>query len=154
MTVRHLEVGVRVKLPDLVECWTFGKPHFAIPSAERDVKPLVLSREMLSQGTWKNPHTAQKSKVIPVLWYGSDLDVLKLCKLCSCVQYLLWIEPDATGFVCRSFLPFVPLLVSCEMPSVQLWALFGIGHVCSKNGLYLVKLLCLTCFTLLWGEFN
>ena len=33
----------------------------------------------------------------------------------------------------RSFNPFVPLL-HCSMPAVQMWALWGMHHVCSRNG--------------------
>ncbi len=33
----------------------------------------------------------------------------------------------------RSFAPFFPLLGSWDIPGVQLWAVWAIRHVCSKN---------------------
>lgn len=34
----------------------------------------------------------------------------------------------------RSFNPFIPLLRAADMPAVQLWAVWAILHVCTKNG--------------------
>lgn len=34
----------------------------------------------------------------------------------------------------RSFSPFFPLLEQPDAPEVQLWALWAILHVCTKNG--------------------
>ncbi|KXJ13890.1 Protein zyg-11-like [Exaiptasia diaphana] len=40
----------------------------------------------------------------------------------------------------RSFMPFLPLLKS-NIPAVQLWATWGILHVCTKNAARYVPLL-------------
>ena len=37
-------------------------------------------------------------------------------------------------FVSRSFTPFIQLL-HCSMPAVQMWALWGMLHVCHRNGM-------------------
>ena len=38
-----------------------------------------------------------------------------------------------TGFINRSFKPFFPLLVPKQEEAVQLWAVWAIHHVCTKN---------------------
>ncbi|KAL9951589.1 hypothetical protein ACROYT_G044273 [Oculina patagonica] len=44
-----------------------------------------------------------------------------------------WELPAEELVAYRSFNPFLPLL-HCSMPAVQMWALWGIHHVCSRNG--------------------
>ncbi len=38
-----------------------------------------------------------------------------------------------TGYINRSFKPFFPLLVRKQEEAVQLWAVWAIHHVCTKN---------------------
>ena len=54
---------------------------------------------------------------------------LRLALHASGVRWLrvLW-------FVSRSFTPFIQLL-HCSMPAVQMWALWGMLHVCHRNGM-------------------
>lgn len=37
------------------------------------------------------------------------------------------------SLICRSFNPFFPLLRCFDCPAVQLWAVWAIQHVCTKN---------------------
>lgn len=37
------------------------------------------------------------------------------------------------SIICRSFNPFFPLLRCFDCPAVQLWAVWAIQHVCTKN---------------------
>lgn len=46
---------------------------------------------------------------------------------------LKWEQPSGEMVAYRSFSPFVPLLRSSDMPAVQLWAVWAILHVCTKN---------------------
>lgn len=46
---------------------------------------------------------------------------------------LSWKQPDIEMVAYRSFNPFLPLLRCHESPKVQLWAVWAINHVCSKN---------------------
>lgn len=46
---------------------------------------------------------------------------------------LKWEQPNGEMVAYRSFSPFVPLLRSRDMPAVQLWAVWAILHVCTKN---------------------
>ncbi|KAH3898226.1 protein zyg-11 homolog B-like [Dreissena polymorpha] len=46
---------------------------------------------------------------------------------------LKWEQPNVEMVAYRSFNPFIPLLQSSEMPAVQLWAVWAILHVCTKN---------------------
>ena len=48
---------------------------------------------------------------------------------------LKWEQPRGEMVAYRSFSPFVPLLRSRDMPAVQLWAVWAILHVCTKNGI-------------------
>ena len=41
---------------------------------------------------------------------------------------------DFVFVFCRSFKPFFPLLNCHDAPAVQLWAVWAILHVCTKNG--------------------
>ncbi|KAK7100174.1 hypothetical protein V1264_023165 [Littorina saxatilis] len=45
-----------------------------------------------------------------------------------------WEQPQGEMVAYRSFSPFFPLLDCFDTPSVQLWAVWAIQHVCSKNG--------------------
>uniref|UniRef100_A0A0K8SZW5 Protein zyg-11 B n=1 Tax=Lygus hesperus TaxID=30085 RepID=A0A0K8SZW5_LYGHE len=45
---------------------------------------------------------------------------------------LSWVPPEGEMVAYRSFCPFISLL-SCEAPQVQLWAVWAIHHVCTKN---------------------
>ena len=44
-----------------------------------------------------------------------------------------WKTPEAEMVAYRSFVPFLPLLSCFDAPAVQLWAIWAIHHVCSKN---------------------
>jgi Zyg-11 family protein len=46
---------------------------------------------------------------------------------------LNWKTPELEMVAYRSFSPFLPLLECYETPEVQLWAVWAIHHVCSKN---------------------
>ncbi|KAK3092105.1 hypothetical protein FSP39_025250 [Pinctada imbricata] len=46
---------------------------------------------------------------------------------------LQWKQPEAEMVAYRSFNPFFPLLRCHAAPSVQLWAVWAIQHVCTKN---------------------
>ena len=45
-----------------------------------------------------------------------------------------WNSPESEMVAYRSFSPFFHLILCYEAPQVQLWALWAILHVCSKNG--------------------
>ncbi|XP_025110002.1 protein zyg-11 homolog B-like [Pomacea canaliculata] len=45
-----------------------------------------------------------------------------------------WEQPQGEMVAYRSFSPFFPLLDCFDTPSVQLWAVWAIQHVCTKNG--------------------
>ena len=45
-----------------------------------------------------------------------------------------WNSPESEMVAYRSFAPFFHLILCFEAPQVQLWALWAIQHVCSKNG--------------------
>lgn len=47
-----------------------------------------------------------------------------------------WKVPDAEMVAYRSFKPFFPLLRKSMDREVQLWAVWAIHHVCTKNGKY------------------
>lgn len=47
---------------------------------------------------------------------------------------LEWSSPESEMVAYRSFSPFFHLVLCYEAPQVQLWALWAIQHVCSKNG--------------------
>ena len=52
----------------------FGRPSFTTPSVDRDVKPLVLSLNVLS-GELKRTHTlVDRSRLMPVLWSVSPIN--------------------------------------------------------------------------------
>lgn len=44
-----------------------------------------------------------------------------------------WKSPETEMVAYRSFNPFFPLLEAQISPQVQLWAVWAIHHVCSKN---------------------
>jgi len=44
-----------------------------------------------------------------------------------------WEQPQAEMVAYRSFSPFFPLLSHFDVPQVQLWAVWAIQHVCTKN---------------------
>lgn len=46
---------------------------------------------------------------------------------------LSWKSPETEMVAYRSFNPFFPLLEAHISPQVQLWAVWAIHHVCSKN---------------------
>lgn len=46
---------------------------------------------------------------------------------------LSWKSPETEMVAYRSFNPFFPLLEAHVSPHVQLWAVWAIHHVCSKN---------------------
>ncbi|XP_055956533.1 protein zyg-11 homolog B isoform X1 [Patella vulgata] len=46
---------------------------------------------------------------------------------------LNWEQPQGEMVAYRSFSPFFPLLICYDLPSVQLWAVWAINHVCTKN---------------------
>lgn len=46
-----------------------------------------------------------------------------------------WQAPEGEMVAYRSFHPFLSLLQCYEAPQVQLWAVWAIHHVCTKNGL-------------------
>jgi Zyg-11 family protein len=64
-----------------------------------------------------------------------------------------WNSPESEMVAYRSFSPFFHLILCYEAPQVQLWALWAILHVCSKNGenlcIYIFTTFCLTvqCFS-------
>lgn len=45
------------------------------------------------------------------------------------------------SIICRSFNPFFPLLRCFDCPAVQLWAVWAIQHVCTKNSKHTEKLI-------------
>lgn len=45
-----------------------------------------------------------------------------------------WEQPQSEMVAYRSFSPFFPLLDCFDTPPVQLWAVWAIQHVCTKNG--------------------
>lgn len=47
---------------------------------------------------------------------------------------LKWEQPKGEMVAYRSFKPFFPLLTCKKSPTVQLWAVWAIQHVCTKNG--------------------
>ncbi|XP_021353883.1 protein zyg-11 homolog B-like [Mizuhopecten yessoensis] len=47
---------------------------------------------------------------------------------------LKWEQPKGEMVAYRSFKPFFPLLRCFSVPTVQLWAVWAIQHVCTKNG--------------------
>ncbi|KAK3611985.1 hypothetical protein CHS0354_011644 [Potamilus streckersoni] len=47
---------------------------------------------------------------------------------------LSWEQPQGEMVAYRSFKPFFPLLNCHATPAVQLWAVWAIQHVCTKNG--------------------
>lgn len=50
------------------------------------------------------------------------------------IVVLEWSSPESEMVAYRSFSPFFHLILCYEAPQVQLWALWAILHVCSKNG--------------------
>ena len=48
-----------------------------------------------------------------------------------------WSSPESEMVAYRSFSPFFHLILCYEAPQVQMWALWAILHVCSKNGEFL-----------------
>uniref|UniRef100_UPI00358F754E protein zyg-11 homolog B-like n=1 Tax=Myxine glutinosa TaxID=7769 RepID=UPI00358F754E len=54
-----------------------------------------------------------------------------LSQLESCI--LSWTSPDCEMVAYRSFSPFFPLIECSSAPAVQLWAVWAMHHVCSKN---------------------
>ncbi|EFX71374.1 hypothetical protein DAPPUDRAFT_308901 [Daphnia pulex] len=50
------------------------------------------------------------------------------------VVVMEWNSPESEMVAYRSFSPFFHLILCYEAPQVQLWALWAILHVCSKNG--------------------
>lgn len=46
---------------------------------------------------------------------------------------LQWEQPEGEMVAYRSFNPFFPLLRCFDCPAVQLWAVWAIQHVCTKN---------------------
>lgn len=46
---------------------------------------------------------------------------------------LNWPTPDCEMVAYRSFSPFFPLLECSDTPGVQIWAVWAMQHVCSKN---------------------
>merc|ERR1719411_1313534 len=55
-------------------------------------------------------------------------ELRKLMKIVS-----QWETPDTEMVAYRSFTPFFPLMAVEQEYSVQLWAVWAIHHVCSKN---------------------
>ncbi len=49
-----------------------------------------------------------------------------------------WNSPESEMVAYRSFSPFFHLILCYEAPQVQLWALWAIQHVCSKNGKFIL----------------
>lgn len=45
-----------------------------------------------------------------------------------------WQPPEGEMVAYRSFHPFISLLTCTAAPQVQLWAVWAIHHVCTKNG--------------------
>lgn len=84
----------------------------------------ILSNIMLEWSEEKTLHLCNKQDM--------------LLKLEQAVQS--WELPAEELVAYRSFNPFVPLL-HCSLPAVQMWALWGIHHVCSRNGPRYVPLL-------------
>jgi hypothetical protein len=50
-----------------------------------------------------------------------------------------WETPSVEMVAYRSFHPFFPLLTCQESFQVQLWAVWAIQHVCTKNGIVYIK---------------
>ncbi|ELW65449.1 Protein zyg-11 like protein B [Tupaia chinensis] len=55
---------------------------------------------------------------------------------------LKWPTPECEMVAYRSFNPFFPLLGCFTTPGVQLWAVWAMQHVCSKNRMYQKRELC------------
>jgi len=53
-----------------------------------------------------------------------------------------WIYPEEEMVAYRSFKPFFPLLVPKQEEAVQLWAVWAIHHVCTKNPARYCGMLC------------
>lgn len=49
-----------------------------------------------------------------------------------------WQAPEGEMVAYRSFHPFLSLLQCYDAPQVQLWAVWAIHHVCTKNGKFLM----------------
>lgn len=49
-----------------------------------------------------------------------------------------WQAPEGEMVAYRSFHPFLSLLQCYDAPQVQLWAVWAIHHVCTKNGKFLI----------------
>ncbi|CAH2310855.1 zyg-11 homolog B isoform X1 [Pelobates cultripes] len=62
---------------------------------------------------------------------GSELRNMLLEQLQSAI--LSWPTPECEMVAYRSFNPFFPLLACFATPGVQLWAVWAMQHVCSKN---------------------
>ena len=60
-----------------------------------------------------------------------------------------WNSPESEMVAYRSFAPFFHLILCFEAPQVQLWALWAIQHVCSRNGI--VVLISFTFITSLYS---
>lgn len=50
-----------------------------------------------------------------------------------------WEVPDSEMVAYRSFKPFFPLLRVDMEYQAQLWAVWAINHVCSKNRKFIIK---------------
>ena len=50
-----------------------------------------------------------------------------------------WETPESEMVAYRSFTPFFPLMAENQEYSVQLWAVWAIHHVCSKNRKYIME---------------
>ena len=47
-----------------------------------------------------------------------------------------WEQPEEEMVAYRSFQPFIPLLMALDKPQVQLWAVWALHHVTTKNSKY------------------
>ncbi|CAH2310856.1 zyg-11 homolog B isoform X2 [Pelobates cultripes] len=68
---------------------------------------------------------------------GSELRNMLLEQLQSAI--LSWPTPECEMVAYRSFNPFFPLLACFATPGVQLWAVWAMQHVCSKNRMYFLE---------------
>ena len=67
---------------------------------------------------------------------GISLNIVEVCVQLMLKFIIIFL------FSVRSFKPFVTLL-QCALPAVQMWALWAIVHVCTRNGKYLLIPNCL-----------
>jgi Zyg-11 family protein len=66
------------------------------------------------------------------IWNG--IDIPRVDVISDLLEAVVgWRAPEIEMVAYRSFSPFLPLLACHETPEVQIWSVWAIHHVCSKN---------------------